>query len=40
MSDTGSKFKKLLAPVVWGNLLAMLLVVILLLFAVWKGMAI
>lgn len=33
-------FKKLTAPIVWGNLLAMLLVVILVILGVWKGMAI
>lgn len=33
-------FKKLTAPIVWGNLLAMVLVVILVILGVWKGMAI
>lgn len=33
-------FKKLTAPLVWGNLLAMVLVVILVILGVWKGMAI
>lgn len=32
--------KKLTAPIVWGNLLAMVLVVILVILGVWKGMAI
>ena len=32
--------KKLTAPIVWGNLLAMVLVVLLVILGVWKGMAI